>query len=172
MIKPSGASQLIIRMKKGRDGPHSLACSRPDGSVTIQHNRHAFFPPHDLTHYAVESVLGYTRGFYGLVADGWDLADFGTPWPRGLLPKDLDPAEVIAGRLDLERASGERLNVAELNAFVADWYCQQRPEEPVSRPVTTDELARIHRLRGELHARWHALEPGEVIELRFPPDPE
>ena len=28
------------------------------------------------------------RGFYGLVALGWDLSDFGKPWPRGPLPDE------------------------------------------------------------------------------------
>ena len=38
-----------------------------------------------LTHFAVETTLGYAHGFYGLVADGWDIADFAAPWPSGPL---------------------------------------------------------------------------------------
>lgn len=133
---------LTIRLKKGRDGPHTLACTRADGSVTVQHNRHDFFPPHDLTHYAVESVLDYDCGFYGLVADGWDLADFGAPWPRGKLPGDLDPA------------------------------AQNSPDLPVPRPVNESELSAIRQLQDRLHAQWRALPPGEAMEVEFPATPD
>lgn len=34
------------------------------------------FPAHDMTHYAVETTFGYTEGFFGLVADGWDMSDW------------------------------------------------------------------------------------------------
>jgi hypothetical protein len=35
---------------------------------------------HDLTHFAVESVHGLRHGFFGLVADGWDIADTEGNW--------------------------------------------------------------------------------------------
>jgi hypothetical protein len=67
--------ELIIRLKKQSDGSAALACIRADGSSTWQRQTGAqgrFFPRHDLTRYAVETVLGHRRGFYGLVAEGWD----------------------------------------------------------------------------------------------------
>ncbi len=75
-------NDLLIRIKKNTDGSAALSCLRADGSVTWQrHNgkQGRFFPFHDLTHYAVETVLEHRRGFYGLVAGGWDLTDFGNP---------------------------------------------------------------------------------------------
>ena len=110
---------MVIRIKKGADGRTALSCTRPDGTSTWQRQEGAqasFFPRHDLTHYAVETVLGQRRGFYGLVAEGWDLSDFGTPWPRGKLPKDANLIEIIVGFFDRERASGEMGTAAELNA--------------------------------------------------------
>ena len=71
-------TRLRIRLKRGRDGPNTLVCIRPDGSQTMQHDKTGgFFAVHDLTHYAVETTLNHKRGFYGLVAEGWDLGDFG-----------------------------------------------------------------------------------------------
>ena len=111
-------AELLIRIKKKKGGDAALSCVRADGSSTWQrqegHLGH-FFPLHDLTHYAVETVLGHRRGFYGLVADGWDLTDFGSPWPKGPMPADMDPSEAIVGMLDAERAQGIRLSVAELH---------------------------------------------------------
>lgn len=157
-------AELRIRMKKGRDGPHTLACTRADGSTTVQHNRQGFFPLHDLMHYAVETVLGYRRGFYGLVAQGWGLEDFGAPWPRGRLPADLDPVEEVVGRLDLEAATGHPTDAGELNAMVREW-AEGKAWKPA--PITAAELDRIRALAGDLRSRWLALEPGGSIDLVF-----
>src|SRR5512134_3109631 len=95
---------LKIQFTKKKDGAVIFRCVRSDGSVTWQRQEgtHArFFPLHDMTHYAVETVLGHQRGFYGLVAEGWDLTDFGTPWPRGPLPADAEPTEFIVGMFDV-----------------------------------------------------------------------
>src|SRR6266545_1175255 len=66
-------TDLIIRIKKKTDGSAALSCQRADGSVTWQRQdglQGGFFPRHDLTHYAVETVLRQVRGFYSLVAGG------------------------------------------------------------------------------------------------------
>ena len=88
-------NDLLIRMKKHPDGRASLTCVRADGTSTWQTPKAAqghFFAQHDLTHYAVETILGCRQGFYGLLADGWNITDFGVPWPRGPMP-----AEALAG---------------------------------------------------------------------------
>jgi hypothetical protein len=158
-------ARLLIRLKKGKDGPHALVCTRADGTMTMQRHPKEFFPFHDLTHYAVESVLDYRRGFYGLVAAGWDLSDFGAPWPRGKLPLDLDPSELIVGQLDLERATGERRTAAELNAHVAEWYAQHAPDVAGPAAVTDEQVARIRQIVAGLHEQWRATRPGETLEL-------
>jgi hypothetical protein len=161
---------LSIRLAKRLDGA-TLTCVRRDGSMTWQRQRGgaaAFFPRHDLTHYAVESVLGYRRGFYGLVADGWNIGDFGAPWPRGPIPADADPAEIIVGLLDAERASlaggGTRWTAAELSRQAAVFYDAQALD---ARPpaVTDEQLLAIRTLLAELFARWDALAAGESLEL-------
>jgi len=161
---------LTIRIKKGKDGPHSLVCTRSDGSMTMQHQRQEFFPLHDLIHYAVESVLAYRRGFFGLVAEGWDLSDFGTPWPRGPLPRDMDPAELIVGMLGLELTTREAAPAEDVNARVAHWYTENAPDQPLPERVDDGQLMRVRELIARLHGQWRRLGPGDGIELRFPPD--
>lgn len=163
--------RLTIRIKKNTDGSAALSCVRANGTVTWQRQQGAqglFFPRHDLTHYAVETVLGYRRAFYGMVADGWDLSDFGTPWPRGRIPDDADPAELIVGFLDTERAAGARWTAAEFNDKAAGYYRDHglRTPPPV---LTDDDLARIRQRRAELFARLDAVAPGGTLELTFPP---
>jgi len=160
---------LTIRIKKNPGGGASLSCTRVDGTVTW--HRHsgaqaAFFPRHDLTHYAVETVLSTQRGFYTLVADGWDLSDFGTPSPRGKVPADADIVEAIVGFLDLERSSGTTAGVNELNAYIASRSSEQGCPNPTA--ITVDELQLIRRKRAELFAKWHAVRAGDTLELSFP----
>jgi hypothetical protein len=166
----TGTPPLVIRIKKGADGRVSLSCTRPDGSTTWQKQEGAqasFFPRHDLTHYAVETVFGHRRGFYGLVAAGWDLTDFGTPWPRGKLPKEANLSEIIVGFFDRERASGQMGTAVELNEQLTG-FCEEN-RLPLPEKFTESDLSRVREKRGELFTRWEAIEPGSVLELRFDP---
>jgi len=159
---------LVIHIKKKSDGSAALTCRRADGSVTWQRQegqQGRFFPLHDLTHYAVETVLGFRRGFYGMVAEGWDMTDFGAPWPRGPIPADADPAELIVGFLDIERATGAQWSAEELNDKAARFYAQHGLDGECV--VTDEELKRIRALRHALFAQWHALPAGEALELEF-----
>jgi hypothetical protein len=166
----TGARSIVVRIKKGADGRTSLSCERADGTKTWQRQHGAqasFFPRHDLTHFAVETVLGHTNGFYGLVAAGWDLSDFGTPWPRGPLPKDANLSEIIVGFFDRERASGQIGSAQEINDEVAKFA--EENGLPVPEQLAEDDLARVRKRRGELFAQWDAVRPGDSLELSFDP---
>ena len=161
---------MVIRIKKGADGRTSLSCTRADGTSTWQRQEGAqasFFPRHDLTHYAVETVLSRHRGFYGLVAEGWDLSDFGTPWPRGKLSKEANLVEMIVGFFDRERASGQIGAAAELNAELAAYSEENGLAAPEA--FTEDNLSLVRKKRRELFAQWEAVEPGDALELPFDP---
>ena len=163
--------RLTIRIKKNPDGRSSLTCTRADGTTTWQSMKNAqaaFFPRHDLTHYAVETVLGHRNGFYGLVAAGWDLSDFGTPWPRGRIPEEAVLSEMMVGFLDLERGSGELGRAEDINQRLAE-FCGTHGL-PAPRPLTDDDLWRVRQKRGELFAMWEAVKPGDAIELPFESD--
>ncbi|SRR6266705_3621307 len=155
-------NDLVIRIKKRSDGGAALSCTRADGSIAWQRQDGAqgrFFPYHDLTHYAVETVLGHPRGFFGLVAEGWDLFDFGKPWPRGPLPPEALVSERIVGLLDQERAAGVRWSAAEFHKAggLGDDVA-----------LTDGDLARVRERRNELFAQWAALPAGETLVLAFP----
>ena len=159
---------LLVRIKKGTDGRTALSCVRPDGTVTWQRQeggQAAFFPRHDLTHLAVESVLGHRHGFYGLVADGWNLSDFGTPWPRGPIPLEANLSEITVGFFDRERGSGIIGQAGELNQHLTQ-YCAENalPNPP---HYSEDDLLRVRQKRGELFSKWDAVKPGDTLEVEF-----
>jgi hypothetical protein len=160
---------LTIRLSRRPDGAVLFELVRADGSRTWQKRtgpNAEFFAVHDLTHYAVETTLGYDRAFYGLVASGWALDDFGHPWPRGPLPDAAVPVEVIVGCFDTQRASGAPLTAADCNASAATYFANAGRPSPVR--LDDDQIARIQERIANLVRRWHALPPGESLELTFP----
>jgi len=165
----SDLQRLTIRIKKGTDDRTALTCTRADGTTTWQRleaGQARFFPHHDLTHYAVETVLGFRNGFYGLVSSGWDLSDFGTPWPRGKIPPQANISEMIVGFFDLERRSGERASAEDLNQQLAVYGAEKGL--PPERQFTEEDLAAVRAVRADLFARWAAVERGKALEIVFP----
>ena len=161
-------TQLSVRLRKNADGTAALTCVRPDGTTTWHSPKGAqghFFALHDLTHYAVETTLHMSRGFYGLVAAGWDISDFGTPARRGQLPPQAVWIEMIVGFLDMERAMGEMYTAAEWNDK-ARLYYETNGGQP-ERELGDDELSMIRDRRRELFSKWAAVPPGGTLELDF-----
>ena len=164
---------LTLRFSKKTDGTASLSCIRDDGTATWQKQRGAsahFFPRHDLTHYAVETLLGIRTGFYGMVSEGWDISDFGTPWPRGPMPEGADLAEVIVGMLDLERASGTTWPAADYRLKVTEYHAARGAAREIA--LDDGQLAAIRARRDELFAQLDATRPGDTLELLFALPPE
>lgn len=164
-------ASLDIRFKRHPDGSSSLTLTRADGTVTWQRQNGKLgvhFPPHDLTHFAVETTLGYRAGFYGLVADGWEIADFASPWPRGPIPEEAREVELVVGCFDAERRNVTRWSAAEFNAHAATYASAARSAANMVPPVLTDDqIIAVRQARDALFARWHALEAGESMVLEF-----
>lgn len=162
-------SPLKIRIKRRADGSAALTCERADGSVTWQRQEGSIgmvFPSHDLTHYAVETELGYTSGFFGLVAEGWDISDFAAPWPRGPLPREALEVELIVGLLDMQRLMHADWTAAELLEQGALYVAGKG--DKVDLPVLDDEmLTRVIERRREAFGLWGAIAPGDTLELEF-----
>jgi hypothetical protein len=157
---------MMIQLRKGRDGPATLACVRADGSRTWS-KVHPFFPVHDLTHCAVESVLGFREAFFGLVASGWALDDFA---PRVPLPREARLAECIVGVFDLERAQPAPYSAAQFNEMVS--ASLQGQGLGTFRHITDPELTRVRELRSRWSRSWAALELGGTLEIPFPAPPD
>ena len=152
---------MRVQITKKADGSGVLRCVRDDGSVVWQkqNQRHAaYFALHDLTHFAVETALGYRRGFFGLIAEGWDFEDTTGKGSRGSLPPEAGEVEMIVGLFSAEAASGTIWTIEEFNEFGA----MQK-----LRPLSADEIARVKKRRSELFQRWFAVAPGASFELDY-----
>ncbi len=148
---------LRIEISKQPDHSTLLRCTRDDGSLTWQkQTKHAVhFVLHDLTHYAVETTLGYQHGFFGLLAQGWDIEDTTGKGAQGALPPEALEVERIVGLFDSERASSTLWSLVEFNEFSP-------------RTLHAAEMERVRALRAALFQKWVDLAPGQKLELQFP----
>jgi hypothetical protein len=176
---PRGASQakrptpdLRIRIKNGRDGSAALTCTRRDGSQTWQRQAGSLglvFPAHDLTHYVVETVMGFREGFFGLLAAGWEISDFAAPFPRGPIPYEARATELLVGLMQMEQRHGREWTAADIREEAVRYAAAQKTNTKVSLPEFTDDhLARIRAMRRDVFEKWAAIPPGEALELDFP----
>lgn len=160
---------LRVQLSKRTDGRVVLRCERTDGSATWQRQEGGyaqFFPFHDLIHLALESTLGFRDGFFGLIAQGWDIGDTEGKGPRGPLPPEAILVEHLVGLLSVDRVGGNPpLSAGELNAQVAELVAQGRIAS--ARTIGDEELAAVRARIDELHAEWAALPSGGVMEVRF-----
>ena len=158
--------ELRVQMTKRVDGTVVLRCLRRDGSATWQrHEKHApFFSFHDLTHYAVETMLGLRSGFYGLIADGWDIDDTDGKGKRGKLPPPAALVEHIVGLFDRERSGGAPpLPAEEFNALLDEMVGIDLDRPRLTEPQLTELRNRVQ----ELHRQWAGITLGSTLDLTF-----
>lgn len=105
---------MKIAIKKGKHKVDTLCCTRADGSTTWAEIQKGFGAEHDLTHYAIETVLGYQHAFYGLLEQGHNIQDFEQARAKGnteLVFENLPPEAVITeymvGLVYMEIGQGE-----------------------------------------------------------------
>jgi uncharacterized C2H2 Zn-finger protein len=152
---------LKIEIIKRPDGAGLLRCTRADGSVTWQKQseRHAVhFTHHDITHFAVETTLGYEQGFFGLIASGWDIEDTTGMGARGPLPDEAGEVESVVGLFDSERGSG--------TLWTPDEFAQFAPRR-LTRTLDEAAIQGIRSSRGDLFRRWAGVEIGGKLELEY-----
>jgi hypothetical protein len=164
-------ADLHIRLKRHADGSASLTLTRRDGTVTWQRQKGSLalvFPQHDLTHYAIESTLGYRGAFYGLVADGWEITDFAKPWPRGPIPVEAREVELLVGLFDGMRRDRATWDAGEINRQLQSLVDDSKFATHIAPRVLSDaDVAAVRQLRDSLLDRWGMIEPGGALELEF-----
>lgn len=169
MVAATKIPELRIQLTKRSDGTVVLRCVRKDGSATWQrHEKHAaFFPFHDLRHFAVETTLGLGKGFYGLIADGWDIPDTTGKGTRGKLSAASVLVEYVVGLFERERVGGASpLSASEFNAQIDAMIGTD-----AHRPSFTDyQLMNVRNRIQELHSQWAAIPVGSTLELTFSRD--
>ena len=87
---------MIIKLKKMISKLSILTIVRNDNTSTWS-KLHRGLETHDLAHYAVESTLKFKNAFYGLINEGYTVADFELPKdkrPFDIRPENLKPEAI------------------------------------------------------------------------------
>lgn len=159
---------LTFRIKKRPDTSAMLVLVREDGSSTSGSigPPGGYGPVHDLAHYVVEGTLGLSEGFLGLVASGWEIADFEKKGTARRLPAEAILAEVAAGEMS-RQAMMWQWSSAEDYVWAVETTVR-RSQPGYTLPAITHEMFEGMRMELlELRRRWNQLAPGETLELAF-----
>jgi hypothetical protein len=160
---------LTFRIKKRPDASALLVLVREDGSSTSGPigPPQGYGPVHDLAHFVVERTLGLSQGFLGLVASGWEIADFEKKGAARRLPAEAMLAEVAAGELSRQAMMWQWSSAADYAWAVGATMRRSQPEYTV--PEIGEQMfegMRVELL--QLRQRWNELRLGETLELAFP----
>ena len=161
-------TELLIRLTRNVGGGSTLRCDRVDGMATWQTHRGkqaSFFPMHDLVHYAVETHLGFRRGFYGLIAEGWDIRDTEGRGPRGPLPPEALNVENLVGLLFNERSCGAVWTEELFNAQMASIAVLNTRQAAFQ--LSEDDLFGVRSCIHDLFGRWNSTAPNGTLSLWF-----
>ena len=155
---------MLLRITKNYDKPHIILYRRDDGSETWMYAED-FFVRHDLSHYCLEKLLGYTTAFMGMLNNGMDVKDFEDRDKRKqmILSREALYAENIANLFLMEIAQG---NFKNFNLIAKESFESWNREFPA--PVLLEnDITRIRESLRALLNSWKELPPGKTIELSF-----
>jgi len=162
---------MPVRLTRKSDGS-AFTFIRDDGSVTTSRARDSgFFATHDLMHYAVESVLGFTRGFLGLLSAGHEIGeweDAGSALRRDP-PVEAMHAETLVGMLHL-KASTDGIDALagaseEINGHLRTYFAGGGTPTTPLLPEQTRAIADLYQ---DLLTRWRGVPVGGAMELPWP----
>lgn len=155
---------MIIRFTKNTPTHHTFEVIRSDGSNESASLETKSFMPHDLIHFAYESLAGCNHSFYGMLASGTTLADFKTMdsmQSGGDTTKEMIVTERITGPLTAYLHGG----ISE-DAFLATLQNMFDSEDAILPPHMTARFLKwlSEEYRG-LIGQWNSLPHHVPMEL-------
>lgn len=161
---PDKRDIMQLRFTKNNGKPHILLFKRDDGTETWMVSDD-FFVRHDLSHYAIETTLGYRKAFMGMLNDGMDIKDFEDRNKRKniLISPEAVYAENMANLFLMELAQGE---TEDFNQVLADSFINMGVVEVPVR-LSVAELDAIRSLLRRLLGEWTELPAGQTMILEF-----
>lgn len=120
---------------------------------------------HDLSHYAIETQLGYQSAFWGLIKSGIHPSVFENKEVRDkiLISNEAWYAECLANLFLMELTQGE---LEDFNEVLQQSVKQMNKNIPELQ-LTANQINDIRDYYKQLVNQWKALEPDQTMELIF-----
>ena len=155
---------MEVRITRREEKLHTIVFKRSDNTETWQASED-FFVRHDLSHFAVEKILGYKTAFLGMINQGMGANDFEDREKRKKLQITAEGwyAENMANLFLIEVVQGE---LEDFNAVSEAAFGEM--ELPFTPPVlTTREIVDIRVYLGQLLQQWNLLPVNETMILNI-----
>ncbi len=166
-MKASNRARLLgmqILLRKGHDDQHALTCRRSDGTSTWAKIKGPFGPMHDLAHYVVETTLGISGGFYGLLLNGHDISSFEEDEDLSWIGEEGIYVELVV--MSLQYVFNGVVEEKDFDQAVRDAMLERGVQSKVS--LTPGRINTMGSRYHEVIAQWTQLAPGDTLALVFP----
>jgi len=155
---------MLIQLTKNTGKPNIIRYIRDNGTHTWMYGDD-FFIRHDLSHYALETILGYKTAFNGMLNNGMNISDFEDKEKRAAMNISAEAwyAENMANLFLMEIEQGV---FDDFNAVQQASFRSFKNEYPVII-LSDDKINGIRVYLRELLQRWNELSSGETLALSF-----
>lgn len=160
---------MKIQIKKGLFNQVTLTITRDDGTsdwTKLHPNMYA----HDIGHYVIETVLEFSKAFYGLINEGYNIKDFELPKPErppALQPVNL-PIEALQTEFIVNQIQVERFNSGKDPNFLETLRAALLMKElPFPEKLTSEKLDEIRLKYDQLITAFHQLPENDILELEI-----
>jgi hypothetical protein len=155
---------MLMRITKNTGKPHIIKYIRDNGTETWMYSDD-FFVRHDLSHFAIESVMEYRTAFNGMLNAGMDIKDFEDKEKRAklIVTDEACYAENMSNLFLTEILQGEfeDFNAVQQNSFTAlNTQCR-------TITLNDEKIKAIRNYLRQLLAQWNEMPVGETMELTF-----
>jgi hypothetical protein len=151
-------------MTKNTGKPHVIKYIRDNGTETWMYSDD-FFVHHDLSHYAIESVMEYKTAFNGMLNNGMNIKDFEDKEKRDKMnvTDEAFYAENMSNLFLTEIMQGEfdDFNAVQQQAFASFNY----QYKTITLPA--EKIAAIRNYLRQLLQQWNEMPAGQTLELTF-----
>jgi hypothetical protein len=155
---------MLMRITKNTGKPHVIKYIRDNGTETWMYSDD-FFVRHDLSHFAIESVMEYSTAFNGMLNGGMDIKDFEDKEKRAKLTVTDEAcyAENMSNLFLTEIMQGEfeDFNAVQQQSFIAmNAQCQ-------AITLSDERIQTIRNYLRQLLDQWNEMPVGQTMELTF-----
>ena len=155
---------MLMQLTKNTGKPHIIKYVRDNGTETWMYSDD-FFIQHDLSHFAIESVMAYRTAFNGMLNRGMDIKDFEDREKRAKITVTDEAcyAENMSNLFLTEILQGEfeDFNAVQKESFKAINTQYQ------SITLSNEKIKAIRNYLRQLLDQWNEMPFGETMELTF-----